>query len=421
MQKVLIVTYYWPPGSGAGVQRWLKFAKYLPQYGWEPVILTVDPRFATYPATDNSLNEDIPASLAVHTTGAIDFFRLYNRDKSRVPSAGFAQDDAKGLKAGISRFIRGNIFIPDPRRGWNRPAFKKACELIEKENITRVITTSPPHSTQLIGLKLRKRFPSIRWIADLRDPWTDIYYYDKFSPTFLSKAVDRWYERKVLQTADGIITVGKSLTDIFAARCPGIENKTTVITNGYDVRDFEAPQPPEPTIFTISYIGTLSDDYPVETLVRALGSFEKTGVEYRFRFVGKVSPRQKKMIESILNPDCIEFIPYSDHTLAIGYMRNSTMLLLIIPDHKSSASIITGKMFEYLASCRPVICLGPVNGDAALILRESRHGQCFDYRDAAGISYYLKSAAEGKEKLILTPPEEYSRQRLASKVAETLT
>lgn len=420
MQKVLIVTYYWPPGSGAGVQRWLKFAKYLPQYGWEPVILTVDPLYATYPATDNSLDDDIPAGLAVHKTGAIDYFRLYNSDKSRIPTAGFAQDDAKGLKAGISRFIRGNFFIPDPRRGWNRPAFKKACELIEKENITRVITTSPPHSTQLIGLKLKLRFPAIRWIADLRDPWTDIYYYDKFSPTFFAKAIDRAYERKVLQTADRIITVGNSLTSIFAARCPGIENKTIIITNGYDDQDFEATQPPDPEIFTISYIGTLSDDYPVETLIRVLGSFEKTGVDYRFRFVGKVAPRQKKMIESILKPDAVEFIPYTDHSRAIGYMRSSSMLLLIIPEHRSSASIITGKLFEYLASCRPVICLGPVDGDAANILKETGHGQCFDYRDAEGISDYLKSSMKGDEKKAFTLPEEYSRKILASKVAETL-
>lgn len=420
MQKVLIVTYYWPPGSGAGVQRWLKFAKYLPLYGWEPVILTVDERFATYPATDNSLNEDIPPGLAVYKTGAIDYFRLYNRDKSRIPSAGFAQDDSKGLKAGISRFIRGNFFLPDPRRGWNRPAFRKACELIEKENISRIITTSPPHSTQLIGLKLKLRFPAIRWIADLRDPWTDIYYYDKFSPTFLSKAVDRSYERKVLKTADRIITVGNSLTDIFAARCPGIEDKTTIITNGYDDQDFSGPQPVDPAIFTISYIGTLSDDYPAGTLVKVLGSLARSGIEYRLRFVGKISDGQKKLIESLNNPAGIEFIPYSGHSLAISYMRSSTVLLLIIPEHRSSASIITGKIFEYLASCRPVICLGPVNGDAAMILKETGHGLCFDYGDAEGISDYLKFLMESKEKRTLAKPEKYSRQKLASKVAETL-
>src|SRR5512133_158000 len=147
MNKVLIITYYWPPSGGAGVQRWLKFAKYLPENGWEPVILTVDPEYAAYPAIDNQLGKDLPESVQVHKTPATDWFRIYSSDKSRIPSAGFATGSDNKLKGKISRFIRGNLFIPDPRRGWNRYAFEKACELIEKEKITTIVTTSPPHST----------------------------------------------------------------------------------------------------------------------------------------------------------------------------------------------------------------------------------------------------------------------------------
>jgi glycosyltransferase involved in cell wall biosynthesis len=420
MQKVLIVTYYWPPGSGAGVQRWLKFSKYLPRHGWEPVILTVDPGYATYPAIDHSLNDDIPSGLAVHKTKATDYFRFYNKDKSRIPSAGFARDDEKNKLSRLSRFIRGNFFLPDPRRGWNRFAFRKACDIIEKENITRVITTSPPHSTQLTGLKLKKRYPHIRWIADLRDPWTDIYYYDRFFPTFLSKAVDRSYEKKVLKTADRIITVGNSLKNIFAARCPQVENKTTIITNGYDDSDFRENPPALPEIFTVSYIGTLSDDYPAETFLKSLRSLKELGISFLLRFVGRVSSGQRSLIDSLAEPASIQFIDYSDHLQAIHYMRSSTVLLLIIPEHKSSESIITGKLFEYLASCRPVICLGPEGGDAAKILKETGHGNCFDYRDSAGIFNYLKSVMDGHEKSALSMPEEFSRKNLAIRVAETL-
>ena len=139
MQKVLIVTYYWPPGSGAGVQRWLKFSKYLPQYGWEPVILTVDPDFAAFPVTDFSLLSEVPDNLVVHKTKARDYFRFYKKDKSKIPSAGFAVDEKKGIVSHITRFLRGNFFIPDPRRGWNRFAFKKACEIIETQKTDRVI------------------------------------------------------------------------------------------------------------------------------------------------------------------------------------------------------------------------------------------------------------------------------------------
>jgi hypothetical protein len=185
MKKVLIITYYWPPSGGAGVQRWLKFAKYLPEYGWEPIILTIDPAYAAYPVTDDSLISEIPSTVKVFTTPAVDYFSIYKKDKSRIPTAGFANSRENTVKDKILRFIRGNFFIPDPRKGWNGFAFKKACEIIETEGIKHVITTSPPHSTQLIGTKIKRKYPEIKWIADLRDPWTDIYYYDQFYPTFI--------------------------------------------------------------------------------------------------------------------------------------------------------------------------------------------------------------------------------------------
>ena len=198
MNKVLIVTYYWPPSGGAGVQRWLKFAKYLPEFGWEPIILTVDPQFAAYPVTDYSLNEDVPAGLRIYSTPATDYFSIYRKDKSKIPTAGFANSMDDTLKGKFLRFIRGNFFLPDPRKGWNRYAFKKASDLIDSEGIKHVITTSPPHSTQLIGLKIKKKYPEIKWIADLRDPWTDIYYYKQFYPTLLSKRIDAGYEKRFL-------------------------------------------------------------------------------------------------------------------------------------------------------------------------------------------------------------------------------
>ena len=270
MNKVLIVTYYWPPGAGAGVQRWLKFAKYLPQHNREPVILTVDPGYAAYPFTDHSLENEIIPDLKVYKTPASDYFKVYTSDRSRIPSAGFATGADDTLRAKLSRFIRGNIFIPDPRRGWNRFAFRKACEIIENEKIDHIITTSPPHSTQLIGLRLKKKYPAIRWIADLRDPWTDIYYYDKFYPTWISRKIDTCYEKQVLQNADKIITVGRSLKELFASKIPGAEQRIEVIHNGYDDEDFTGLTSVNPELFTVSYIGTLSDLYPVKGLLDAL-------------------------------------------------------------------------------------------------------------------------------------------------------
>jgi glycosyltransferase involved in cell wall biosynthesis len=421
MQKVLIVTYYWPPGSGAGVQRWLKFSKYLPEYGWEPVILTVDPDFAAYPAIDNTLNNEVPSNLTVYKTRARDYFRFYKKDKSKIPSAGFAVNEERGFVSRVTRFIRGNFFIPDPRRGWSGFAFKKACGIIETHKINHLITTSPPHSTQLIGLKLKKRFPGIKWIADLRDPWTDIYYYKEFYPTCLSRRIDSQYEKKVLCNADGIITVGKSLKELFSSKAPGTDTKIEVISNGYDEDDFRRLTASKPEIFTISYIGTLSGSYPVNGFFNSLKVLTETGTGFRLKFVGVVSTEQKELISSAAGKANIEFIPYCDHSTAIRYMLETSALLLIIPDHHSSRSIITGKLFEYLASGKPIICLGPADGDAAEILEETGHGKTFNYNDSEEITEYLTVLSSNPEITEKISHTIYSRENLVKKVIALLS
>ena len=420
MQKILIITYYWPPGSGAGVQRWLKFSKYLTKQGREPVILTVEPEFAVYSAIDRSLESEIPADLTVYKTRARDYFRLYKRDKTKIPSAGFAADEKKGFVSRATRFIRGNFFLPDPRKGWNRFAFKKACEIIESQKIYHVITTSPPHSTQLIGLKLKKRYPGIQWIADLRDPWIDIYYYEKFYPTFLSRIIDSGYEKSVLNSADKIITVGKSLKKLFSAKIRGIEGKTEVITNGYDEDDFKGLNASKPEKFIVSYIGTLSGSYPVNGFLNALKSLNEKGTAFRLRFTGFVSTEQKELIISGAGKLNTEFIPYSDHSAAIRYMLDTSALLLIIPDHHSSRSIITGKLFEYLASGKPIICLGPADGDAAQILEETGHGKTFNYNDSEGIAEYLQILVSNPEITEKVSPSIYSRENLVKRLIALL-
>lgn len=417
MKKVLIITYYWPPGSGAGVQRWLKFARYLPEYGWEPVILTVDPYYAAYPALDNSLEKDIPEGIKVHRTRATDWFRIYSRDKSSVPSAGFAKSKGNSFKEKILRFIRGNFFIPDPRRGWNRYAYEKAIEIIESKKISHIITTSPPHSTQLIGLKLKKKFPEIKWIADLRDPWTDIYYYKQFYPTYISKMLDRSFEIDVLKSADQIITVGKSLKDLFVSKVPEIDSKIEVITNGFDEDDFKDAINVKPERFTISYIGTLSESYPVEGLLSSFEKLKSEGKDFLFRLVGTVSSVQKEKILKKIDIERVQFIHYVDHNEAISFMMSSSVLLLIIPDHHSNRSILTGKLFEYLASGKPVLCLGPADGDAAEIIAEAGVGKTFAYNDFNSIAAYLLELTN----VIKNPPDNKIKKFSRTELTRHLT
>jgi glycosyltransferase involved in cell wall biosynthesis len=419
MKKVLIITYYWPPGSGAGVQRWLKFVKYLPQYGWEPVVLTVDPNCAAYPVTDQSLEKDILPGTRIIRTKATNYFTIFRKNKTELPSAGFALGDEKSFKGMVLRFIRGNFFIPDPRRGWNRYAFKKACEIITNEGVGHVISTSPPHSTQLIGLKLKRRFPGIKWIADLRDPWTDIYYYKKFYHTLPAAVADRYFERAVLISADKIITVGESLKGSFASKTEGIRDKITVITNGFDEDDFAGFKPVKPDRFTITYTGTLSELYPIDGFLKSICSLQKKAIEIDFRIIGLLPESIKNKIRSFLKDGSYEILDYVTHEKAISQMINSSMLLLIIPEHTSSKMILTGKLFEYIAAGKRIICLGPPDGDAAKILKSNNYGETFLHNDNIGIEKYISESIHHSLDNIIGN-ELFSRRYLTGKLVNLL-
>lgn len=418
--KVLIITYYWPPSGGAGVQRWLKFAKYLPSAGWFPVVLTVRPEDAAYPFTDESLSDDVPVDITVQKTKATNYFAFYSRDQKKIPSAGFSNNPGKGIKNKISRFIRGNLFIPDPRRGWNRYALQEASRLIREEGITHVITTSPPHSSQLIGLRLKRRFPSITWIADLRDAWTDIYYYNLFYPTRLSKAIDTHYEKRVLENADRIITVGNNLAELFSGKGEDISGKVTVIPNGYDEEDFEGVAELSPERFTITYVGTLSEIYPTESFFSALAEIEKEGIDFVLRFVGSVPPEIKSRIETMITPGRTEFVPYTEHSNAIRLMAGSSLLVIIIPDTKESRAITPGKVFEYIATGKPVLYIGPSDGDAAFHLAHCGYKGLFGPDDKEAMKSFIIETLSSSERKTSGHHLEYSRRALTNRLCSVL-
>jgi glycosyltransferase involved in cell wall biosynthesis len=420
MRRLLVITYYWPPAGGAGVQRWLKFSKYLPQSGWEPVILTVDPQFAAYPALDASLGKDIHENIEVHRTKATDWFRLYASDKSKVPAGGFAVNPDNSPKGKISRFIRGNFFIPDPRRGWNKFAFKKACELIETREISHIVTTSPPHSTQLIGLRLKKRFPEITWIADLRDAWTDIYYYKLFYPSKISAAIDAGYERRVLGNADRIITVGKNLAETFSSKIKGAGGKIRIIPNGYDEDDFKSVQMTLPERFTITYIGTISEAYPINAFISALSAIERSGHDFLLRFVGDIPGEIKTRIEASVSREKTEFLSYTEHPEAIKLLASSSLLLLIIPSTKKDKAITPGKLFEYIATGKPVLYIGPVDGDPAGHLRLCGHSDIFSGKNPDEIEECILNTMRTGDAGSLNKHPEYSRKVLTQKLGDVL-
>lgn len=422
MKKVLIITYYWPPSGGAGVQRWLKFAKYLPEFDWQPVILTVDPEYASYPQRDESLLAEVASNCLVYTTKSFELYNLYKwvSGKKEVPYGGFANESKEGLLQKASKFLRGNFLLPDPRKGWNKYALKKAAELIREFNIDTVVTTSPPHSTQLIGLRLKQKF-NIRWIADLRDPWTDIYYYNQFKHTALALKLDKSYERKVIENADRLVTVSEDVKRIFAEKSNlQIAAKTAVIPNGFDEEDFRITEVQAETRKVITYTGTISEAYDVDAFLEALsGLNENLKSNILIRFVGKVPPSvAQKFRNTGLD---VELVGYVDHPKSIEYLFRSDLLLLVIPKVKNNQGILTGKFFEYLASQKTVLAIGPVDGDLARIMEETQCGKLFDYADADGMLRF----AEEKLNAPFTPSDNalaksYSRKELTRKISQIL-
>lgn len=387
MKNVLIITYYWPPSGGAGVQRWVKFAKYLSRMGVEVFVLSVDPKYATYPQTDESLLKDIPKNVTVFHTKSFELYSLYKKFSSNkeVPYGGFANTKELNLKEKILRFARGNFFIPDPRKGWNRYAFAKAKEIIAEKNIDTLITTSPPHSTQLIGLKLKKQL-KVNWIADFRDPWTDIYYYKDLYPTKLATTINKNWERKIFRTADKIITVSNDLKRLFSAKSENVESKIEVIPNGFDLDDFENFSPEKSEYFYISYVGTISTDYKIDGFIEAIQNLPaEIKAKVRIRFIGQMVPEHLTRFEKAGLKEMIEIIGYVKHSEAIKYLFSSNVLLLIIPDVENNAGIVTGKLFEYLASSRPILFIGPEDGDAAKIIADSKSGAICSYTDSEKI------------------------------------
>lgn len=397
MKKILIITYYWPPSGGAGVQRWLKLSKYLCEKGLEVHVLTVDEKYASYMQLDPTLSEDICPNLTIHKTRSFEPINYYARlvGRKNVPVAGFANVNNKKFTQKLINSIRSNFFIPDPRRGWKRFAFKKAMSVIQKENIDTVITTSPPHSTQLIGLSLKKK-ANITWIADLRDLWTDIYYYPILGHSFISRYIDRKLEKKVLLSADKIITVGHSFKNIFLTKSPEIApEKIKVIPNGYDPVDFSTPDKPAPgEVFTICYTGTMADQYRPEAFFEAVGTLirQSPGIKIKVQLVGYISDGIRTCINSLQIP--CEFIDTVPHSEVTRYQQNADLLLLVTPEIQQGEGIVPGKLFEYLASKKKILAIGPETGDVARILNSCRAGKIFGRTDSASIAAYLNEVID---------------------------
>ncbi len=396
MKKVLVISYYWPPSGGAGVQRWLKFVKYLPEYNIEPYVLTVDPRYAFYPQTDKSLEKDIPPGVRVFKTRSFEALNFISGifGKDNVAYGGFSNVNRNKPLQILLRFLRGNFYIPDARVGWNRYAVNKARELIREYGIGTVITTGPPHSTHLAGMRLKREL-NISWIADFRDPWTDIFYYSDLLHTPVAKRIDRGKEKRVIENADRVITNCNSNRELLLSKISGRDpGKFTVITNGFDEDDFNLPEP-DISEFIITYTGTISGHYKPQVFFRALSELRKKypDVPFRFKVAGKISPQTEREMKDHDIDDIFEYMGYVSHNELAAILKGSSALLYIFPEATNEKGI-AGKLFEYLAARRPIISIGSTESDASAIIKECEAGKSFTRSDPAGLLEYLTYLVE---------------------------
>ncbi|MFT5890793.1 MAG: hypothetical protein ACI9Y7_000891 [Dokdonia sp.] len=385
-KKVLIVCYYWPPAGGPGVQRWLKFVKYLPDFDIEPIVYT--PENPNYPIVDTSMMAEVADSVTVLKHPIKEPYRfasMLSRKQTKTISAGIVPKTTK--QSFIQRlllYIRGNFFIPDARVGWVNPSVAFLENYIKEHDIRTVITTGPPHSMHLIGMQLKaktaKEDPNkkIHWIADFRDPWTTIGYHDKLKMTAKTKRKHKNLERRVLETADQVIVTSPTTKKEFAA----ITTKPiTVITNGFDTVHTEAVV--LDSKFTLSHIGSLLSDRNPLVLWKVLAKLIKENESFRERFelklVGKVSQEVIDAIKSFGLENYLTLVGYVSHQEAILLQRQAAVLLLIEINAEITKGIIPGKVFEYLAAKRPIVALGPKDADVSAIITSTNSGYYFEY------------------------------------------
>ncbi|MEN8202209.1 MAG: glycosyltransferase family 4 protein [Bacteroidota bacterium] len=427
MKRVLIITYYWPPSGGAGVQRWLKFSKYLPEYGWQPVIYT--PENPEAPVDDPSLLEDIHPDTLVIKRPIWEPYHLYKRfvgmgSGERI-NAGFLKENEKSeKKEGLSVWIRGNLFIPDARKFWIKPSARFLKKYLKDKPVDAIISTGPPHSMHLIALSL-KRSLGLPWIADFRDPWTEIDFYDQLRLSRRSDRKHKIQENAVLHGADRVVVIGQQMAERFKSRNNA---DARVIPNGYDEADFSDLPVKNDTCFTIVHVGALNADrnHPIfwQVIAELIAEDPELAELLKVKLVGKTDVSVQQDIARYGLEDSVEIQAYLPHKQIIPLLQSADLLYLSINNTPNARSIRTGKIFEYLAARRPILGIGPEDGDAATVIRECKAGEMVGFGDSDKLKTVLLNWLElhrkGEFKHLDTNASKYSRKHLSSQLSDLL-
>ncbi len=420
-KKVLIITYYWPPSGGGGVMRWLKMSKFLPDLGWQPIVYT--PENPDPSVIDESLLKEIHPDIIELKTPIwepYDFYRkLTGKESGTKFKSGYISEASGGnWKNKISVFIRGNFLIPDPRKFWIKPSINYLSRYLNENPVDLIISTGPPHSMHLIALGLKKKF-NTRWIADFRDPWTDIDFYHKLKLTALADKKHRQLEKKVLANADHIVTVSPGC----ATGLEKIANrKVEVINNGFDPTDYNFEMPGLDNTFTISHFGAFNKDRNPGALWHVMGELSEMDPGFKkllkINLIGQTDQSVISDIESNNLKENLFVREHLPHREGLAELAKSQVLLLPLNDAPNVKGILPGKMYEYMALRRPILALGPTDADYAKILLETNSGVPLEFNDVDGIRKTLLDyfGLFKDNKLVVNSGayEKYSRKILAA-------
>lgn len=437
MKKVLIITYYWPPSGGSGVQRWLKFAKFLPEYGWEPVIYT--PLNPEANSIDNTLLKDVSENTLVLKRKIWEPYSIYktlfgsksNSNNNHI-KANIIGSQNKSLSHKLSLFVRGNFFIPDPRCWWIKPSIKWLVKYLKDNPVDAIVSTGPPHSMHLIAKGVKKA-TGIKWIADFRDPWTEIFYFKHLNLSGWALKKHKRLEQSVIDSADVVTVVSNKMKQDFAGRT---STPVEIITNGFDPDDFKPnPNKEEGTLedkgkFTLTHTGIFVDNGNPNKLWEVLGELSAQDQTFkkdlRIRLLGQVDKSVSDGIkEAGLNDNCI-CMGYVAHNQVTQWQQSASVLLLPLRKEPEAAAILTGKFFEYLASGKEILAFGPTNGDLAKALCETKSGTIVDFEDKEGIrkeitrlyGLFKEGALKSGSTEISAHALKYSRKHLTGEICK---
>ena len=436
MKRVLIISYYWPPSGGSGVQRWVKFAKYLPKEGWQPVIYT--PENPELTAVDKTLSSEIPPEAEIIKRHITEPYGIYRKlmgkgsstDLKTLTSAGSSSDEVNPINGGmkswkqkLSLFIRGNFFIPDPRILWLHPSVRFLKEYLKGHPVDAIVTTGPPQSMHLIGLKLSKA-TGLPWIADFRDPWTKMFYFKHLGLTRRSEEKHHKLEKEVLDGATRIIAVSPMVQKDFQAMT---STPVELITNGFDEEDFNREFELD-EYFNITHTGLFASDGNPETLWKVLADKCSSDEEFkrslRIRLVGKTD---KEIIDSIVSAGLgqnLRDFGYQSHEVAVREQLNTSVLILPLRKEPEYEAVLPGKLFEYLASRRPILGIGQTEGAMAKVVRETGSGVVYNWDEEKKIKVWIELCWDefknDELKDNMSDISKYSRRKLTKRLASLL-